>query len=341
MSKDLILLFSDKKNEELSPMHKQFNWRIKRLNALESEYKKVKNEIADIKRIVQEQVSPLINDVAEKKIQFLKILDEAYQTHYFSYTEKRKIKSLILDKCFEIEKYYGGSPVVDEIYARYEDKEEDSLGVFDILNDLSKAAEQVLEGFQKGMEEGKKTENTEQSGQTPEEKQKVRHLQKSDKLAARLYKQLAKILHPDREPDEQKRVLKNELMQKLAEAYKKKDIFSILKLQAEYGDTDTKEDIFDQEQLDLLNNLLAQQIKRYEQDIHKLTVSGQESSLYKEFKGSKNQKEIRLEQYKQSLIQQLEELIDEVHILTDKRKLRNFLYYYEEGVHRRTIYERK
>jgi hypothetical protein len=129
-------------------------------------------------------------------------------------------------------------------------------------------------------------------------------------------------------------------MQELAQAYKKKDIFSLLRLQAQHGSSDIENDIFEPEQLELLNELLQQQIKTYEQEIKKMTVSGKDAALYKEFCGSQNQKEIKLERYKNSLILQLEDLIDEVHILTDKRKLRNFLYDYEPGTYKRRIFER-
>ncbi len=46
------------------------------------------------------------------------------------------------------------------------------------------------------------------------------------------------VLHPDREPDEAERVRKTELMQRVNEAYSKKDLLQLVALQLEIEQID-------------------------------------------------------------------------------------------------------
>jgi hypothetical protein len=56
-----------------------------------------------------------------------------------------------------------------------------------------------------------------------------------------IYRKLASSLHPDREPDEQARVRKTQLMQRVNTAYDKKDLFKLLELQLEIEQINTQD----------------------------------------------------------------------------------------------------
>ena len=49
-----------------------------------------------------------------------------------------------------------------------------------------------------------------------------------------IYKQLARVLHPDLERDPEKRIFKEELMKKLTAAYDKDDLFALLQIEMEW-----------------------------------------------------------------------------------------------------------
>ena len=80
--------------------------------------------------------------------------------------------------------------------------------------------------------------NTEQYERQREEHQRKRLAQKreqAEKLAEQslktVYLKITAMIHPDREPDESKKVEKNELLQVVNEAYAQQDLFYLLKLQ--------------------------------------------------------------------------------------------------------------
>jgi hypothetical protein len=82
------------------------------------------------------------------------------------------------------------------------------------------------------------------------------------KSISSIYKQLAKIFHPDLERDEDKKVEKEALMQQLTQAYQQKDLHTLLRL--ELGWIHKEEDNIQQmtdDKLDIYNEILKEQIK--------------------------------------------------------------------------------
>lgn len=69
-----------------------------------------------------------------------------------------------------------------------------------------------------------------------------------------VYLKIASIIHPDREPDEAKKVEKTELLQRANEAYAKEDLFYLLKLQMEV----------EQNKSESKKGLTAEQVKFYQ-----------------------------------------------------------------------------
>ncbi|MCE2595143.1 J domain-containing protein [Motilimonas cestriensis] len=60
-----------------------------------------------------------------------------------------------------------------------------------------------------------------------------------NKKIAKIYKRLASLLHPDKEPDESNKQVKQALMQQLADAKKNRNVLTLLRLYQSHGDTKT------------------------------------------------------------------------------------------------------
>jgi len=82
-----------------------------------------------------------------------------------------------------------------------------------------------------------------------------------------IYTSLAKMLHPDLEQDEMKKLEKEELMKKVTHAYHEKDLHTLLKLEIEiiHKETENLEHLND-EKLKLLNVALKEQVDELEQE---------------------------------------------------------------------------
>lgn len=98
----------------------------------------------------------------------------------------------------------------------------------------------------------------------------------------RLYKKLAKILHPDLEIDENKKEEKNKLMSKVVTAKNENDIITLLQIYNEYSE-DNKFS-FSDEEFNIFNSILRKQESDLNVEKFKLTkMSGFSSFLYSTF----------------------------------------------------------
>ncbi len=85
------------------------------------------------------------------------------------------------------------------------------------------------------------------------------------KSISSIYKSLAKILHPDLEQNEEKKLQKEEWMKKLTVAYEKKDLKTLLEIELEWakGETDRIQSL-SRDKLNLYNEMLRSQVQEME-----------------------------------------------------------------------------
>ncbi|MFO7580320.1 J domain-containing protein [Nitrosomonas halophila] len=93
--------------------------------------------------------------------------------------------------------------------------------------------------------------------------------QEADSMLRKLFRQLASMLHPDRENNPEKRAHKTELMSEANKAYESRDLVTLLKIQL-HMELTTQESIAQlaQEKIASLTVLLKQQIKALENQLH-------------------------------------------------------------------------
>lgn len=99
---------------------------------------------------------------------------------------------------------------------------------------------------------------------------------------ASLYKQLAKLLHPDLEPDPVLRLEKEAAMKLLTTAYKEKDLHALLRLELEWicrEQTDTAK--LTEEKLRVYNSLLKEQVVELERAVHAVAMHPRFSPLHR------------------------------------------------------------
>lgn len=112
----------------------------------------------------------------------------------------------------------------------------------------------------------------EKSRQAPKTKKQIEKASKAQALAQiqtkslhSIYKRLARVLHPDLEQDIEKRILKEELMKQLTVAYKKEDLYALLKIETEWMNHSVdKMHSHDDNEIKIYNAILKDQIKELE-----------------------------------------------------------------------------
>ncbi|MBV4357951.1 hypothetical protein [Pinibacter aurantiacus] len=150
-------------------------------------------------------------------------------------------------------------------------------------DDLLKESFKMMEEFERKAEErknekkaGKKTKKQLARELNDQQKEELR-----GKNIGRVYKQLAKIFHPDLEPDPAKKTEKEELMKQLTIAYESKDLHTLLRLELEYIHKEENNTAnLSEEKLKIYNEVLREQVAELESELHMLPMHPQYSALH-------------------------------------------------------------
>lgn len=239
---------------------------------------------------------PLVNDLVDMQVKFLHCLDRVSDHKEMKKSERGMIASLIVDLAedllasrddAELKAVYNKHSRSD-----YDKKEaaniqgmksmmEDVLGV-DLGDDFDMGSpDELFARIEAQMEEEwaqdkigqeawealqpKRKKSAKQLAK--EAKQQVEEQQVSQSIRE-VYRKLASVLHPDREPDTQERKRKTVLMQQVNEAYEKRNLLQLLKLQQEleYIDQATVNNI-SEDRLKHYNKILKEQLEELDQEI--------------------------------------------------------------------------
>ena len=283
---DLITIKSPEKQEEktLSTAQKKFN-RLskivqKNINTIKTwsvTHEKLRQDFA-------QNIIPLAQEINQLRIQSLILLDQHFNTASLSKRQSEKLYSLICTLaqiCVETD----DSQEVEAIYNRYHVKNlddvkkeqlsdfqseiEDLFGI-DFGEDID-SEESFWDFINTIKEESKKTKSQKKS-----KKEKISAKQKKiieqelteTQSIKEVFRQLTKVLHPDREMDENEKIRKSELMQRANMSYKKKDLFALLELQFEIEQANQSTlDNLSNEKLEIYNRLLQKKYQTTKDEI--------------------------------------------------------------------------
>jgi hypothetical protein len=139
---------------------------------------------------------------------------------------------------------------------------------------LAAKAAETMARLQQHVEEnlrssGSPRRKTERQMEKEERQRLAEELRK--KTVATIYKQLARVLHPDLELDAARKGQKEVLMQELTVAYRNNDMHTLLRLEMEWiqheeGNIERLTD----EKLAVYNQTLKEQVQNLEQELHEL-----------------------------------------------------------------------
>jgi len=116
----------------------------------------------------------------------------------------------------------------------------------------------------------------------PQRKKSARQQAREDKLREEeqrvnqslreIYRKLASALHPDRELDPEARARKTDLMQRVNQAYDKKDLLALLELQLKIEHIDqTALNNLSEERLGYFNKILKEQLRELEDQVFQIS----------------------------------------------------------------------
>jgi len=254
-------------SKEPNKAQKRFNTLTKGLQRDKALLQKWLETHDQLKMEVAQNLIPLSQEIDAMKLEMLVVLDKCYGNKALTARQKEKLHTFIqylADTCL----CFDNSGVAEEIHDRYNDVSvaemnqeaestlkselEDLFGV-DLGDDFDPGSESAYADFWGAVNDKKEQESSTQKKSkkkrhtSPKEKKKSDNEIIESQSIKEVFRQLTKVLHPDREMDEEKKVQKNELMQRANLAYKKNDLLALLELQFEIEQ-------FEQQKLDNLAN---------------------------------------------------------------------------------------
>ncbi|WP_338793560.1 hypothetical protein [Bernardetia sp. MNP-M8] len=310
-----VLVIPSKK-ATLSTPQKTYNRNIKEIDKRKLELQGLEKEIRKIQQRVHSEIFPELDTLQKLRVEKLEKMDA-----FFDQKLSKKHTEKLMDIFFEeLDVVIGESmeyPMdeqikerVTELHDKHADMtieevqneaKEDMLGT--MKNDLEEMGlggidledfDFSMDGMKKIMEamfEKQKEEQGEREQERIETDEKFAAKKQNEKEEEKertktvkgIYKRLVKELHPDLEADIDEQARKNELMQRITQAYNDNDFFELLKLNIEHQ-TRNKGDISklaDQE-IEYYNQILKSQIKDLKMNIKAL----KQSFLYDYYGGS-------------------------------------------------------
>jgi len=241
------------------------------------------------------ELTPLIEAATRLRREFVFGLDRVRSHRQLGKADRRFVADLVREWAGELVAE-NGDEEMKALYNQYGgdfDKEEaaalsgmkamleDTLGL-DLGDDLDMSnPEAFMEQMRARLDEEQAKEAAREPAR-PQRKKTAKQLAREEKLREEeqrvnqsmreIYRKLASALHPDREPDPEERVRKTELMQRVNQAYDKKDLLALLELQLKIEHIDQASlNSLSEERLAHFNKILREQLRELEDQVFHIT----------------------------------------------------------------------
>ncbi len=315
---------------QTSKEQKQFHKLLERIEILKKLIEEKKQLTSKFSQLKNEQVLPLMNQLRDVKLSQVRSLDWAYNRITIAKRLKTRLSNEVLERVNELlTSFYFDADQENEImsiFAHHSGTSIENIKEEQKEHQEDAARDYLWEHYGITLEEGESADLNDPAvvekirAKIAEEAdyQKYSSKQKAtegdaiankaealqDKLSKSIrsvYTSLVKHLHPDKEMDEEKKIIKTEAIKEVTLAYETKDMLTLLILQAKYG---IVEETINDGDLRNYNAILKKQAADLENQHLEIMNSSQgipmhsEKSLEQFFKSEKNylKKHIKQEQ---------------------------------------------
>ena len=254
--------------EKLSPSQAAFNKLTARIEKLRTEIGKKEKQLDEAITLYGTSIPPLSAKLVQQRRQLLTLLWPFYKKHQLPKGIHPYLKNLLQDYLSEVLRNMPGEPdkelkdmfreLEGERYETVLKREEkqmqeqmqqafDDMGLDVDIDDagldeeqmaqkMAEARQQMAEkrAEQERMQEERRKTRPKTAKQAEKEKLQQVIDEMKQKNISTIYRQLAKLFHPDLERDEDRRLEKEELMKQLTEAYETKNLHALLMLELKW-----------------------------------------------------------------------------------------------------------
>ena len=322
----------------LSPAQKKFNRltksvqkNIRSINTWSETYDKLRQNF-------NQNILPLLQEIHKIRLASLVLLDKQYQTAVLGKRHQGKLYNLIcaLAKICVDE---NNIQEAEEIYNRYHEKslehsKKEQLSDLEDLFGMNFGDDDVdsFWDFVDAMKDKEEKEKSKSQGKSNKEKitakqKKLIEQEVSETQSIKdIFRQLTKVLHPDREMDEIEKIRKSELMQRANMSYKNKDLLSLLELQFEIEQANQASlDSLSNEKLEVYNRLLQKKYQKTKDEIYAIKYKISMELNIPVFYGQPEQANDFLNSNREELEQQKQTLYQDLDAFNEIKSLKQWL----------------
>jgi hypothetical protein len=300
MSKELLIIKKpiSETPDALLKLQKIFNKHIKKIKELEQDISNLKALKIYIFNKVETELKPIEDKVAENE--YILVNELCKQLDKIPKLNKKqldKVRKIILEIACPLVFDYKKTDLIPLIekhthinnFEQYKNDRNkmaqrqikdmlDEAGItleedidIDRIDDLEYIYKKIAAQLAQKNAENEEKELQKEENKT--EKQKNKAIKQKEKERAinmpikEIYKNLVKHFHPDKEPDEQKRIDKTNKMQQINEAYQSQNLLRLLELQYELHSKNAAES-FDETEIKNINKLLKNQTDTLETEYY-------------------------------------------------------------------------
>ena len=311
----------------LRKLKHDFNHRLKAIAKLKDEIEKLPKVFVLLNEKFNKTAKPTEELLVKSKLELIETMDGAFNKKSFSKNECEHIRSLMLEELNSIsemgyeydEKYQeyfemdmpGGVP--QEAEEIFQEMVNNMMGMDVDIQDVIGEERLSPEAFEEkyGAEMREKAKAFEE-GQKDQKQQRKSMKTGKEEVGGpdlnlhfmKIYKNIAKKIHPDLEQNATIRKEKQKLMQELAHAKDNRDLFQLISIKLKVEKIENKEMVLDEGYLKLYAERLLEQKKDLEADIFILKKqSGKNSWLHENFHAPHPKTTMkRLEAYRDELL---------------------------------------
>jgi len=290
-----IQLRKTKKSAQ-SAHQKTFQRLTKKIKSLQKDHELLQRELEECLKFYHAQIYPIKNELKSAIKEFVLILHRHYkELKALNRKEREVLKDILENKLNSIYTHTLHTSQDPELAAIYKDLKGDEYEAA-VLEELEAMKREMKAQFQKeaGVDidlssitaedteadmmrklfealreaQAEEQETFEERPKTKQERQKEETHELQKREISYVYKQLAKVLHPDLEQDPAQKAVKLELMKQLTTAYDNNDLHALLLLEMKWLDR-SKEAAKAQsdDQLKAYNSLLKSQVATLEEEL--------------------------------------------------------------------------
>ncbi len=263
------LIITKKGTEKLSPNQAAFNKLTTRIEKLRKDIERKENQFEEAVRLYGQTVPAMEESLARQRHQLLLLIYPFYKQKKLSKTQQSYLKDMLQEMMSEVLQNSPDEPD-DELKAIFRELEGEDyetvlkreekqmqdemrkefkkwgvdvnwdkdkpLSEEELAKKMHEIQQQLLEKSAEEERQGKAQYKT--RPKTAKQLQKEKAEQEAEQLKQKnittIYRQLAKLFHPDLEQDEDRRMEKEELMKSLTEAYEANNLHALLMLELKW-----------------------------------------------------------------------------------------------------------